>query len=107
MAVTSDEGQRWEKGHLIGAQFGGPPTEGNLAPQYREVNRGPIQSCDNRVKAAALRCGCVRLTVEANYGLQRKIVPVSFTITVSSADTSFVAKVVNSQSPSTPQECQK
>ncbi len=31
-------GFSWEKGHLLGKQFGGPPTAFNLAPQYNTVN---------------------------------------------------------------------
>ncbi len=107
ITATTGEGQKWEKGHLLGAQLGGPPKAYNLVPQHRGVNRGPIQACDNRIKEA-IGCGCVKLRVEVNYGEQRKVAPISFTVTATGPGVNIVgANVVNTANPSTPSQCQK
>jgi hypothetical protein len=101
-AANTANGQLWEKGHLLGAQFGGPPQLDNLVPEYRSVNRGPIQSVDNRIKEA-LRLGPVNLRVDVNYGAQRKIVPLSLTISIRKADgTTLTDTIQNRQNPTTP-----
>ncbi len=104
IAATSAMGQMWEKGHLLASQFGGPPTEYNLAPQHLRVNRGPIQMCDNRIKED-LACGPVKFTIVVNYG-GNKVVPVSFDITAKGWSLDLDAHVQNVMSPGIPPLCQ-
>ena len=78
-AVNS--GQKWEKGHLLASRFGGPDQLYNFAPQYRRTNRGPFETCENRIADAIEKaggCGCVMFRLEVNYADNRKVVPNSF-----------------------------
>src|SRR5262245_33802679 len=74
--VTPDS--RWELGHAIGSQFGGPQTSDNVIPQYGIVNRSPWETCEKRI-ADALACGgCVEIHVWVTYSGTQPIKPLKF-----------------------------
>jgi hypothetical protein len=106
VAANSSGGQSWQKGHLLGSQFGGPPTAYNLAPQYEAVNLGPIQRCDNRIKDD-LACGPVKYRIEVIYGQQRKLVPIAFYIVAKGWSLDLEATVNNVPSPTIPPLCEQ
>jgi len=72
-------------GHLIASIFGGSrDPEKNLAMQYDSFNRGPWETCENRiakiVEKAVASGGCVKITVAINYMSDEKAIPYSFNI---------------------------
>ena len=76
---------QWEKGHLIGARFGGPDWPGkNFAAQYARFNVSAWKTCENRIAKIvekAVNCGgCIKIKIGIKYMTAEKLIPYSFSI---------------------------
>jgi hypothetical protein len=83
--TSSNSGIEWEKGHLVGSQFGGTVAENNVVPEYEQVNQSPIKRLDYRIaNLIDLNAGPVVETIVINYSNTGtlKLAPSSLDITV-------------------------
>ncbi len=107
--ISSGPAGGWRRGHILGAQFGGPAEAMNFAPQPLEVNNGSYKTCENRIAEVVKACGCAYVSVSVNYD-DRGVRPASFTITAEdSSGHKFInnAKVENIKNTTTPVDCKK